>query len=173
MNDRVLQQQIDRSGDLMDVLDDPAILGELIQVEIDHKGDIGAGFPAYSRDPKPVTPEQAIWMRREVRLQSLVMSEFAEMLRCVNLGAGREAAICEGRRRIRAHLVKLTEEQQRYFEALVDEDQQQTEEKPIRAQLRTVLRELLSEAEWGEIVQLATASIQAQWSEFLDTTKSA
>ncbi|MBD2371504.1 MULTISPECIES: hypothetical protein [Leptolyngbya] len=55
----------------------------------------------------------------------------------------------------------------------MDEDQQQTEEKPIRAQLRTVLRDLLSEAEWGEIVQLATASIQAQWSEFLDTTKSA
>ncbi len=172
MNER-RQQPIEPRGELMDDHTHPSTLAELIALEAEHGGDIGAGFPAYSRNPKPLTSEQVKWMRGEVRLQSIVLSEFTALVESVNLGAGRDAAIAEGRRRIRQHLGNLTEEQQSYFAALVDEDQQQTEDKPIRAQLKAVLRELLSEAEWGEIVQLATASIQAQWTEFLQISKSA
>jgi hypothetical protein len=173
MDERQLQQQIEQTGDLMDVLHNPSILAELIQIEEEHEGDIGAGFPAYTHDPKPVTPKQVIAMRRQVRLQSIVLSELAEMIERINLGVGREAAIVESRRRIRQRLGNLTGEQQIYFDALVDEDQLQTENKPIRAELKSVLRGLLSQADWDDIGRVATESIQAQWTEYFQTSQSA
>lgn len=95
----------------------------MIQAEDACGGEIGAGFPAYSQHPQPVTPAQAKAVIRRVRLQSMVLSELAELIQSVNLGAGTEAAITEGRRRIRQHLAHLTDQQQAYFDALVDEDQ--------------------------------------------------
>ncbi|KAM3091024.1 hypothetical protein ACKFKG_27295 [Phormidesmis sp. 146-35] len=135
--------------------------------------EIGAGFPAYSKNPKPITPAQAKAMMRKVRLQSMVLSDFAELIQSVNLGAGTEAAITEGRRRIRQQLAHLTDEQQAYFDALVGEDQLQSSDKPLRAQLKSIVHSLLSPSDWSEIGQAATQAIQNHWDEFIQSSKTA
>jgi hypothetical protein len=173
MEDRMPQPQVEQPGDIIDALDDPAVMNAFIRLEADCGGDIGAGFPAYSRNPKPVTPEQRLAMRRTVRLHSIVLSDLAELIQSVNLGAGTHAAITEGRRRIRHHLAQLTDEQRRYFDALVDEDLQQLADKPLRAQLKSVVHSLLSEADWSAIGQAATDAIQHQWTAFMQRSKTA
>lgn len=171
MDDQLLQRQLEKTGDLLDVLQDPAVLQEIAQLEAEFGGEIGAGFPAYSHHPKPITLEQAITARRKVRLQSIVFTEFAELMQTVNLGAGAEAAIAEGRRRIRQHLANLSEAEAVYFDALVNEDQNQPVDKPIRAQLKSVLSTLLTAADWMAIGQAATETIQTQWAEFVQRSK--
>ncbi len=147
MNDEMLRRQYEQTGDLLDILDNPTVQAEMVRLESEYD-EIGAGFPAYSRNPKPVAPAQAKAVIHKVRLQSMVLSELAELIQSVNLGAGTEAAITEGRRRIRQHLADLGDEQQAYFDALVDEDQLQPLEKPLRAQLKSVIHSLLSASDW-------------------------
>ncbi len=141
-------------------------------------GDVGAGFPAYSTRPNPVAPTQASSVLRTVQLQSIVLTTLAELIQTVNLGVGTEAAIAEGRRRIRQHLANLTDEQQACFDALVDEDQQQPNDKPVRAQLKSVIYSLviyslLSDADWQAIGQAVTEAIQTQWTEFTQASQTA
>lgn len=91
----MLRQQYEQTGNLLDILDNPAVLEEMIRIESECS-EIGVGVPAYSKNPKPITPAQAKAMIRKVRLQSMVLSDFSELIRSVNLGAGTEAAITEG-----------------------------------------------------------------------------
>lgn len=170
MNDEMLRKQYEQTGDLLDILDNPTVLEEVVRLESEFD-EIGAGFPAYSRSLEPVTPAQAKAVMRKVRLQSMVLSDLAELIQFVNLGAGTEAAITEGRRRIRQHLTNLTDEQKAYFDALVDEDQLQSPDKPLRAQLKSVVRSLLSASDWNAIGQAATDAIQNQWAEFIQSSK--
>ncbi|NJR52984.1 MAG: hypothetical protein HC780_28930 [Leptolyngbyaceae cyanobacterium CSU_1_3] len=170
MNDEMLRKQYEQTGDLLDILDNPTVLEEVVRLESEYV-EIGAGFPVYSRNPKPVTPAQAKAAMRKVRLQSMVLSTLAELIQSVNLGAGTEAAITEGRRRIRQHLTDLTDEQQAYFDALVDEDQLQSSDKPLRAQLKSVVHSLLSASDWNAIGQAATDAIQSHWAEFIQRSK--
>lgn len=173
MDEQKLRQQYEQTGNLLDAFKDSDFLQDMIQAEEACEGEIGAGFAAYSQHPKPVTPAQAKAVIRKVRLQSMVLSEFAELIQSVNLGAGTEAAIIEGRRRIRQHLADLSSEQQAYFDALVDEDQLQPLEKPLRAQLKSVIHSLLSASDWSAIGQAATDAIHNQWAEFTRGSKTA
>lgn len=172
MNDEMLRKQFEQTGDLLDILDNPTVLEEVVRLESEFD-EIGAGFPAYSKNPKPVTPAHSKAVMRKVRLQSMVLSDLAELIQSVNLGAGTEAAIAEGRRRIRQHLTELTDEQQAYFDALVDEDQLQSSDKPLRAQLKSVVHSLLSASDWNAIGRVATDAIQQQWAEFTHRSKTA
>ncbi len=173
MDEQKLRQQYEQTGNLLDAFQDSDFLQDMLQAEEACGGEIGAGFPAYSQHPKPVSPTQAKAVIRKVRLQSMVLSELAELIQSVNLGAGTEAAITEGRRRIRQHLADLGDEQQAYFDALVDEDQLQPLEKPLRAQLKSVIHSLLSASDWDVIGQAATDAIHNQWAEFTQGSKTA
>lgn len=170
MDEETLRQQYEQTGDLLDILKDPTTMQEIMRLEAEC-GDIGAGFSAYSRYPKPVMPTQAAAAMRKVRLQSMVLSDLAELIQSVNLGVGTEAAIAEGRRRIRQRLAHLTDTEQAYFNALVDEDQLQPSDKPLRAQLKSVIHSLLSTSDWSAIGQAATDIIQNQWTEFTQRSK--
>ncbi|MBD2024212.1 hypothetical protein H6F80_07285, partial [Leptolyngbya sp. FACHB-711] len=92
MDEETLQRQYEQTGNLLDVMKDPATLATVMQLEAEC-GDIGAGFPTYSTHPEPVTPAQASSVMRTVRLQSIVLTTLAELIQTVNLGAGTEAAI--------------------------------------------------------------------------------
>lgn len=59
MDEQRLRQQYEETGDLLDLLDDSEFLREMIEAEAACGGEIGAGFPAYSLNPKPVDP--ALW----------------------------------------------------------------------------------------------------------------
>jgi hypothetical protein len=163
MDEEKLRQQYEQTGNLLDLLNDPATMREVMHLE-SACGDIGAGFPAYSSHPNPVMTTQATAALRQVRLHSMVLSDLADLIQSIDLGAGTEAAITEGRQRIRQHLTSLTHEQRAYFKALVDEDLLHLSDKPVRAQLRSVIRSMLTASDWNAIEQAANAAQLGQQS---------
>jgi hypothetical protein len=173
MDDQRLRQQYEETGDLLDVLDDPEFLREMIEAEDACGGAIGAGFPAYSLNPKPVEP--ALWKQamKKVRLQSILFTELESLMQASNLGSGTEAAITEARRRIRYQLTQLNEEQQAFFTALVEEDHSQPAELTLHSQVKSRLCSLLTASDWSAIGQAATDAIQIHWNEFIQSSKTA
>ena len=171
MDEQRLRQQHEQTGDLLDVLQDPEVLREMIEAEDACGGVIGAGFPTYSLNPRPVDP--VLWKQamKKVRLQSILFTELEILLQAANLGGGTEAAITEARRRIRYQLAQLSEEQQAWFAALVEEQSQAAE--PIRPQVKSKLYSLLTPSDWNAIGQVATDAIQSQWAEFIQGSKTA
>lgn len=150
---------------------DPEVLQEMIEAEDACGGAIGAGFPAYSLNPRPVEP--ALWQQamKKVRLQSILFTELEALMQVANLGGGTEAAIAEARSRIRYRLTQLSEEQQAFFTALVEEDRSQPAELILRSQVKSKLYSLLSPSDWSAIGQAATNAIQSQWTEFMQRFK--
>lgn len=171
MDDQRLRQQYEATGNLLDVLYDSEVLQEMIQAEDTCGGAIGAGFSAYSLNPKPVDP--ALWKQamKKVRLQSILFTELESLMQAANLGGGTEAAITEARRRIRHQLTQLNEEQQAFFAALVEEDQSQPAELILRSQVKSKLYSFLTPNDWSAVGQAATDAIQDQWSEFIQPSK--
>jgi hypothetical protein len=167
MNEERLRQQYEQSGNLLDVLRDPEMLQEMIQAEEACGATIGAGFPAYSETSRPVDPERLKGAMRQVRLQSILFSELEVFMEKANLGAGTEAAIAEARRRIRQQLSQLTEEQQRFLDAVVAEEQLPPSERSLRPQLQAKLHSFLTPADWDAIGKAASEAIQTQWAEFI------
>lgn len=173
MDDQRLRQQYEETGDLLDVLQAPEVLREMIEAEDACGGVIGAGFPAYSLNPRPV--DLALWKQamKKVRLQSILFTELEDLMRAANLGGGTEVAITEARRRIRHQLTQLSEEQQAFFTALVEEDQQRPVELVFRPLVKSQLCSLLTPKDWSEIGQAATDAIQGHWNEFIERSKTA
>ncbi|MCY6490845.1 hypothetical protein [Leptolyngbya sp. GGD] len=86
MDDQRLRQQYEATGNLLDVLYDSEVLQEMIEAEDTCGGAIGAGFSAYSLNPKPVDP--ALWKQamKKVRLQSILFTELESLMQAANLG---------------------------------------------------------------------------------------
>jgi hypothetical protein len=171
MDEQRLRQKYEGTGDLLDRLDDPKFLREMIEAEDACGGAIGAGFPAYSLNPRPVDPELWKQAMKKVRLQSILFVELEILMQAANLGGGTEAAIIEARRRIHQQLTQLNEEQQAFFTALLEEDQLQPAELTLRPQVKSKLYSLLTPSDWNVIGQAATNAIQSQWVEFIQRSK--
>lgn len=167
MNEEKLRQQYEQSGNLLDVLRDPEILQEMICSEEACGATIGAGFPTYSETPRPVEPERLKRAMGQVRLQSILFSELEVFMERANLGSGTEAAITEARRRIRRQLSQLTDEQQRFLDAVVAEEHLPPSERSLRPQLQAKLHSLLPPGDWEAIGKAASDAIQTQWAEFI------
>jgi hypothetical protein len=172
IDDRRFREQYEKTGNLMDLMRDPDFLQEMVQAEEGYT--IGAGFPAYSYDSPPVDPEKFRLAMQKVLLQSILFTELRLLISSANLGAEmQDAAILEGRRRIRQQLKQLTIEQQSFFDALVEEDSLNLEYKPLRSQAKAKLYSLLSPNDWSAILEAATNALQNQWVEFMESAKSA
>lgn len=167
MDNRQLREHYEKTGNIMDVFNDPDVLRKMVQAEDECMGMIGAGFPAYSTNPQPVDPEKLRLMMQKVRLQSTLFTELEDMMNLANLGAGTEAGITEARRRIRQQLNQLTAEQQACFDALVAEDLLQPAHRPLQRQLKGQLFSLLSTADWDAVGEAAISAVQKHWMEFL------
>ena len=171
MDDLRLRQHYEQTGNLLDVLHDPDVMQDVIQLEAECASSIGAGFPAYSNARSSI--EKADWNRAmsHVRLHSILFTELEALLQAANLGAGTEAALTEARKRVRQQPTQLTKEQQVFFTALIEEESLSLSESPLRSQLRSRLNALLSPADWNEIGQAATEEIWTQWGQFLESNR--
>ncbi len=174
IDDRRFREQYEKTGDLMDLMRDHDFLREMVQAEDECMGMIGAGFPAYSYDSQPVDPEKLRLAMQKVRLKSILFTELKSLIGSADLGAEmEEAAILEGRMRIRQQLKQLTAEQQSFFNALVEEDSLNLEHKPLRSQAKAKVYSLLSPNDWSAILEAATNALQNQWVECMESAKSA
>ena len=139
---------------------DTAWLEEAVQTEANVGRDIQIGGAGRSSTPSIASSELQAQLK-QVRLQSLLFGELHALLDDSGLGAGKEAAFTEGRQLIRERLQHLSSEQQRYFEALMAENEASAQDSSLRIQLRQVLCSLLNQADWQQIAQVAMGSIQA------------
>lgn len=172
MDNRQLREHYEKTGNIMDVFNDPDVLREMVRAEDECMGMIGAGFPAYSIKPQPVDPEKLRLVMQKVRLQSILFTELEDMMNSANLGAGAEAGITEARRRIRQQLNQLTAEQQLFFDALVAEESLQSVDQSLQAQLKARLLSLLSMADWDAVGAAAIDAVQKHWMDFIESISS-
>jgi signal transduction histidine kinase len=173
MINQKLQEQSEKTDSLMNVFPSHDVLREMVRAEDECGGTIGAGFPAYSYNPRPADPEKLEQAMHRVRLLSLLFTELEVMMNQANLGAGTEAAIVEARQCIHEKLDHLSEEQKSYFDALVAEELSTPLNRPIHNQLKAKISSLLSVTDWNAIGQEATNALQTQWVEFIESAKSA
>ena len=141
---------------------DTAWLEAAVQTETKAGCDIQVGGAVSSSTPS-IAPSELQAQLKQVRLQSLLFGELHALLEDSGLGAGKDAAFTEGRQLIRERLQHLSSEQQRYFEALIAENEASAQDSPLRIQLRQVLCSLLNETDWQQIAQVAMGSIQAHF----------
>jgi hypothetical protein len=172
MDNRQLREHYEKTGNIMDIFNDPDVLREMVQAEDECMGMIGAGFPAYSINPQPIDPEKLRLVMQKVRLQSILFTELEDMMNSVNLGAGTEAAITEARRRIRQQLNQLTAEQQLFFDTLVAEESLQPDDQLLQSQLKARLLSLLSMADWDAVGAAAIDAVQKHWMDFMESVSS-
>lgn len=132
---------------------------EGVEFEAKANFDIQIGGKAPPSHPS-FDPERLAFRFWQVRLISILYGELRSFLEDVDVGAGYEAATCEGQRRIWERIQNPTPEQQQYFDALVDEHENQPEHKPYRAQLRPVFCALLTPEDWQAIADTATGTIR-------------
>jgi len=137
---------------------DDAWLQEAVEIEAKANFDIQIGGKVLPSPPS-FDPAKLAIRFRQVRLVSILYGELKLLLEASNLGAGYEAATCEGQRRIWERIQNPTPEQQQYFDALVDEQDSQPEEKPYHAQLRPMFCALLTSEDWQAIADATTGAV--------------
>lgn len=131
--------------------------GVEFEASADFDVQIGGKLPS---SPSSIDPVKLEFQLRRVRLISILFGELKALLSAADLGAGSEAAICEGQRRIWERIHHLTPEQQQYFDGLVDEHDNQAEEKTYRIQLRSMFCTLLTSEDWQAIADAATETMR-------------
>jgi len=130
--------------------------GVEFEANADFDVQIGGTVPS---SPPSMDPEKLEVQLRRVRLISILYGELRSLLSETDLGAGANAALCEGRRLVWERIQHLTPQQQQYFDALVDEQDSQPQQKPYRAQLRSMFCSLLTPNDWQAIANAAAREI--------------
>lgn len=150
-------------------------LREAVRIEEEANYDIGAGYDwgaslgAFMANPREYS--------HFARLRSILMREFQELLADWNLGIGSEAALACGRALLMERLQHPTLEVQEQLSAVLEEDlaspQGEERPKPLRAEVKELLRNVLTQADWELIAASAGNSVQKQVMEQFQTAKTA
>jgi hypothetical protein len=124
--------------------------------------DIGAGYAGIHLEKMMIDPMYFEQMRR---LQSIVLQEFNDLLQGWHLGIGAESAMSHGRKLVLERLQSPSSEvQQQLWSVLVEAETLKGAEQPQprRAEIKTILLQVLTSADWEAIAQVAGNSVQAQ-----------
>lgn len=158
MNDAILAEQLKKSGNLLDLLNDDHWVRQA-----DEEGFIEAGLELmpYVDLLKEASPEILRQQRWYVRVLSILLPELKGWLVSWQLGRSLEAVYMETQQRLYQHLKQLTPEQANWIEALLTEDEQALPDgqKVTRAQVITWLAQLFSEEDWQAIASTAAQAL--------------
>ncbi|MEM9766490.1 MAG: hypothetical protein AAF892_01235 [Cyanobacteria bacterium P01_D01_bin.71] len=163
MNDQILTEQLAKTGNLLDLLNDEAGLQAVDAAddasEADWDGPIeaGLGLKAYVEQLETVPPEAYRRQRWTVRLLSILLPELKTWLQSWGLGLSLEAVSIEAQRRVYEHLKQLTSEQQTWMDALLAEDDQKLPmaERRVRSQTVAILSTLFTQDDWQALADVA------------------
>ena len=162
MNDEILAQQLAKTGNLLDLLNDDVWVRETEAIEAECGGQVeaGLGLQPYVELLQNASPEALRRQRWYVRVLSILLPELKQWLESWQLGRCFETVYMEAQQRLYRHLEQLTPAQQDWIEALLAEAAQAVpnEEKVIRAQATAWLAQLFTEADW---LAISTLSAQA------------
>ena len=159
MNDEILAQQLAKTGNLLDLLNDEAWVRETEAIEAECGGQVeaGLGLTPYVEQLATVPPAAFREQRRQVQLLSILLPELKAWLQSWELGLSFEAVYIEAQRRLFEHLQQPTPEQANWLAALLAEDVQQIapEQKTVRQHAIAKLAQLFIEDDWQAFAQTA------------------
>jgi hypothetical protein len=123
--------------------------------------EIGAGYAGAHLDELFANPAYFQQMRQ---LQSIVIRELRELLMEWDLGFGTDAAIACGQILVLKRLQKPSVEVQQQLWAVLEEETAKGVQvsSPARAQVKVILGQVLSEADWLAIADAAGQAVQRQ-----------
>jgi len=158
MNDAILAEQLRKTGNLLDLLNDDDWVRAADEEDF---VEAGLGLQPYVDLIQGAAPEALRRQRWYVRVLSILLPELKQWLESWQLGRSFEAVYIETQRRLYKHLEQLTSEQQDWIEALLAEAEQVASEghKGVRAQATTWLAQLFTEEDWNAIAQAASQAI--------------
>ena len=154
MDDKRLAEQLAKTGNLLDVTYEDGWW----EVD-DWDGPIEAGVLAkpYAAYLESLTLEQHRFLRRRMRLFSILLPELKGWLQSWELGRSFESVYAEAKRRIYEHLIQPTPEQTDWITALIAEDDQQLpmEERSLRSQVVPMLSSLFTQEDRQALADIA------------------
>jgi hypothetical protein len=154
MDDQRLAEQMAKTGNLMDLTyEDDWWEGD------NWDGPIEAGVMAkpYVAYLDSLTPEQHRFLRRRMRLFSILLPELQRWLQSWELGCSFEVVYTEARRRIYGHFQQPTVEQTDWIDGLIAEDDQNLprSERTLRAQVIPMLSSILTQEDRQALADIA------------------
>jgi hypothetical protein len=135
---------------------------ELLQIEEETNCDIGAGYAGTHLRQFLADPEEFQEMRR---LQAIVLAEFEMLLDELDLGIGKAAAFASGRDLVLDRLAQPSPEIQMHLWVVLQEDKaivDDTQPRPLRSEVKAVLRKTLTQEDWSTIASAAAESVRVQ-----------
>ncbi len=163
MNDAILAEQLRKTGNLMDLLNDEAWVREADADHASEEGPVeaGLGLQPYVDLLKNAAPEALQQQRWTVQVLSILLPELKGWLESWQLGRSLEAVYIEAQKCLYGHLRHLTPEQTAWIEALLAEKEQALpdEQKVVRAQAVTMLAEMFTAEDWQAIADVASQTM--------------
>jgi len=163
MNDAILAEQLRKTGNLMDLLNDEAWVREADADHASEEGPVeaGLGLLPYVEFFKEASPEAQQRQRWYVRVLSILLPELKGWLESWQLGRSLEAVYMEAQKCLYGHLRNLTPEQMDWIEALLAEKEQALpdEQNVVRAQAVAMLAQIFTTEDWQAIADVASQTI--------------
>jgi hypothetical protein len=151
---------------LMDLFGDDAWLEAAVRIEEESDDEVGVRYEGIYFSQLLADP---VGFHQVKRLQTIVMQEFRHLLAELNLGIGTEAACVCGQKIVLNRLAQPEIEIQQQLWAVLEEEQtvQGTDTpNPLRARVKDVLRQTLTNQDWEEIAIAASHSIRVRVLEY-------
>ena len=167
MKDEILTQQLKKTGNLMDLLNDEAFVREAAAIETECGGAVeaGLGLRSYVAQIEAASPEALKQQRQSVKALSILLPELRQWIEGWQLGLCFEAVYTEAQRLIYERFDNFVVEQQSWIHDLLVENKQglPVGERPVRAQAMAKpskgiakLSALLTEEGWQALAKIAT-----------------
>lgn len=163
MNDAILAEQLRKTGNLMDLLNDEAWVRETDADRASEEGTVEAGlglqpYVDLLKEASPETLQRQWWY---VRVLSILLPELKGWLESWQLGRSLEAVYMEAQQRLYGHLRHLTSEQTAWVEVLLAEGEKAlpNEQKVIRADAIAMLAQMFTTEDWQAIADVASQTI--------------
>lgn len=155
MDEQRLADQLQKTGNLMDLTFDPEWQAEA--AEDDGWVEAGIMTQPYSNYLKSLSQEQHRSLRIQAQLLGILLPELKQWVASWGLGLSFDPVHLAARQTLYRHLKRLTEEQKDWIAALVDENNQHlpVEKQIVRSQTPAILAQLFTSEDWSELAKVA------------------
>jgi hypothetical protein len=157
MDEKELAQQLEKTGNLMDLLNNNDWLQKTAAAEAECTGyvEAGAGLESYVQQLKNVSTDAFKEQKRQVKLLSILLPALHDWLASWELGLSFEAVYAEAQRLVYGHLVQATLMQAGWIEEVLAENEQ-GEQLRVRAKLS----EMLQQEDWQVLAKVAAKDME-------------
>lgn len=162
MDDQQLAQQLEKTGNLMERLNDQDWLKQNSETHCSGYAEAGAGLQPYVQQLKAVSPEAFNAQKRQVTVLSILLPVLHDWLESWELGASFEAVYAEAQGLLFRHLQKEATGQSEWIEKLLTEHPQDAlaGRQEERAHVKEQLADMLRQEDWQMLAKVAAQDME-------------